>query len=292
MRWTPAASLILIGIVCSANGQSTTAEPPKKDAYFYNATTSLLRLTRGLPMTVSIHQVNKDESNVYSFGKMLANADFPEASKATVENTKTELTGFTKFSFSLSSSNAVEGNNLDLTSMKLDFEMFHDHRTGYWNVSAMTVAVVGKMKGNCSDVGCDVNLTNNINVAPRRGYTDSPVDVNCQRNYTTCAPVNLCWTCYDHKVSGFISQDGSAKTVLAILIPGMQLQPLATNGTTNFGYRWDCDPIWSSALWFSLLLGLFLIAILAWAIEMLVTLQTPSKFDDPKGKPLVVPLTD
>ena len=57
-------------------------------------------------------------------------------------------------------------------------------------------------------------------------------------------------------------------------------------------FRWDCDPIWSSALWFSLLLGLFLIAILAWAIEMLVTLQTPSRFDDPKGKPLVVPLTD
>jgi Vacuolar ATP synthase subunit S1 (ATP6S1) len=56
--------------------------------------------------------------------------------------------------------------------------------------------------------------------------------------------------------------------------------------------RWDCDPIWSSALWFSLLLALFLIAILSWAIEMLATLQTPSKFDDPKGKPLVVPLTD
>jgi hypothetical protein len=45
-------------------------------------------------------------------------------------------------------------------------------------------------------------------------------------------------------------------------------------------------------LWFSLLLALFLIAILSWAIEMLATLQTPSKFDDPKGKPLVVPLTD
>jgi hypothetical protein len=45
-------------------------------------------------------------------------------------------------------------------------------------------------------------------------------------------------------------------------------------------------------LWFSLLLGLFLIAILAWGIEMLATLHTPSRFDDPKGKPLVVPLTD
>ena len=55
--------------------------------------------------------------------------------------------------------------------------------------------------------------------------------------FVTGAPVNLCWTCYDHKVSGFISQDGSAKTVLAILIPGMQLQPLVTNGTNNFGYR-------------------------------------------------------
>ena len=103
-----------------------------------------------------------------------------------MENTKTEGADFTKFTFSLSSSDKVEGNNLDLSSMKLDFEMIHDHHTGYWNVSAMTVAVVGKMKGNCSDVGCDVDLKDTMRVAPRRGYTDSPVDVNCQRNYTTC----------------------------------------------------------------------------------------------------------
>ena len=107
-----------------------------------------------------------------------------------MDNTKTEESGVTKFTVSLTSSDKVEGNNLDVTSMKVDFEMMHDHKTGYWNVSAMTVAVVGQMKGNCSDVGCDVNLNDSINVAPKRGYTDSPVDVNCQRNYTTCKPYN------------------------------------------------------------------------------------------------------
>ena len=45
-----------------------------------------------------------------------------------MENTKTEGADFTKFTFSLSSSDKVEGNNLDLSSMKLDFEMIHDHR--------------------------------------------------------------------------------------------------------------------------------------------------------------------
>ena len=118
-----------------------------------------------------------------------------------MENTKTEGADFTKFTFSLSSSDKVEGNNLDLSSMKLDFEMIHDHHTGYWNVSAMTVAVVGKMQGNCSDVGCDVDLKDTMRVAPRRGYTDSPVDVNCQRNYTTCTPNFLRHSVSFHHIS-------------------------------------------------------------------------------------------
>jgi len=102
----------------------------------------------------------------------------------------------------------------------------------------------------------------------------------------------------------------------SIIIYGMQLQPVTSSKPfKEFGYRqriilkkevkqvsknfhskpffrYDCDPIWSSALWSSLLLSLFLIVILAWAIDMLVTLNGPSKFDDPKGKPLVVPLND
>ena len=56
-------------------------------------------------------------------------------------------------------------------------------------------------------------------------------------SYVSGAPVNLCWTCYDHKVVANLGTDPTQKLALSIVIPGMRLQPLATNGTANFGYR-------------------------------------------------------
>ena len=96
MRWTLTASLVLFSIFCCANGQSSTPEPPKKVDYYYNATTSLLRLTRGLPMKVSVHAVNtgklENGTNTYSFGALLASADFPEPTKVR----KLPLSGLSK----------------------------------------------------------------------------------------------------------------------------------------------------------------------------------------------------
>ena len=41
-----------------------------------------------------------------------------------------------------------------------------------------------------------------------------------------------------------------------------------------------------------LLLTLALLYFLYWGIDMLVNLQAPNKFDDPRGKPLSVPISD
>lgn len=279
----------------SGLAQSTTPTPAtNKTDLFYNGTTSLLSLTRKLPMTVSVHLVQKktDDDSIY-LGDALSRVNFPEASKAKIEGFKTEGGDFTRFPLKLSNTGPIDGDYIAVTTLELNFEMIHNHKTGYWNLTSLDIALTGKMSSNCTGDKCDVNLKSSMNVAPKKGYTSNPVDVNCQRDYTLCAPENLCWTCYDQQIiTANLTADKVGTYALAILIPGMKLQPLITNGTTNFGYVWDCDPIWSSSLWFSLLLSLFLIAILAWAIEMLVTLHTPSRFDDPKGKPLVVPLTE
>jgi hypothetical protein len=51
------------------------------------------------------------------------------------------------------------------------------------------------------------------------------------------APIRLCWTCYDQQVGAELSLEQPPELGLGILIPGMQLQPVAANATAKFGYR-------------------------------------------------------
>jgi len=103
-----------------------------------------------------------------------------------VEGSKTDGNGFTKFTVKLSAPASIEGNNIDVSVMDINFDMIHDYKSGYWNLSTMDISLKGTVKSNCSEVGCDIDLTNSMNVAPKKGYTNAPVDVNCQRDYTTC----------------------------------------------------------------------------------------------------------
>jgi hypothetical protein len=52
--------------------------------------------------------------------------------------------------------------------------------------TSLDIALTGKMSSNCTGDKCDVNLKSSMNVAPKKGYTSNPVDVNCQRDYTLC----------------------------------------------------------------------------------------------------------
>ena len=75
------ASVCLLGPTVSA--QSTTPAPgTNKTDLFYNGTTSLLTLTRKLPMTISVNEVKtKAEDKSVYLGDAVARVNFPEASK-------------------------------------------------------------------------------------------------------------------------------------------------------------------------------------------------------------------
>jgi hypothetical protein len=109
--------------------------------------------------------------------------------QANFEGTKTEDSKekeTTTFTLKMSNKEQLNGDNIDVTALELNFQMVHNHLTGYWNLSTMTIDLTGKVKKNCTDVGCDVTLKNTMNVAPKKGYTSRPVDLNCQRDYTLC----------------------------------------------------------------------------------------------------------
>ena len=112
--------------------------------------------------------------------------------QAKVEGSKTEgKDGTTTFPLKLSYSGEIKGDNVAVSSIEMDFSMVHNHLTGYWNLSSLDISVTGKMDQNCTDTGCDVKLKNSMNVAPKKGYTSKPVDLNCQRDYTLCESLNI-----------------------------------------------------------------------------------------------------
>ncbi|CAB4054126.1 COPS6 [Lepeophtheirus salmonis] len=82
--------------------------------------------------------------------------------------------------------------------------------------------------------------------------------------------------------------------VLGLEFPGLLVQPYdvgSLNGTQpRFGYSWDCDPLISAKIWEILFIVLILVLIFLWSVNMMLNLNTPTRYDDPKGKPLSVPL--
>ena len=57
----------------------------------------------------------------------------------------------------------------------------------------------------------------------------------------------------------------------------------------RFGENWDCDPLIPVSVWTGIFLTLILVSFLYYAIDMVTSLQTPTKFDDAKSKPISVP---
>jgi len=180
----------------------------------------------------------------------------------------------------------------DKPQITLDIKMKYDKDKikGYWEWTSLTI------NGDIDGVPISKDGNGDMNVTPVPGFTKSKVDINCQRDYTICAPLKLSWTC-DDEIFKSKKKDNSSD-IVSITFPGLQLQPFfgeaGANGSQalRFGANWDCDPLISSALWISLLITLALAFAFYWAVDMISSLHTPDKFDDPKGKQIMVPTTD
>jgi len=191
----------------------------------------------------------------------------PDATEATVTGTDTSL---------VIAYNDIpsDDSKAKLSNAKLKFDITEASgaATGYWTLDALTVTY---------------NTTKEVkfDVGSNPGATKQPADQICDRGHLTCAPKNLCWACDNQ-----IFKKGDVR----LTMPGARLQPVfgTVPAAFKFGYEWDCDPLIPLSVWVGILLTLTLVTFLYWAIDMLVSLQTPNRFDDPRGKPLNVPTSD
>merc|ERR1711983_36704 len=242
--------------------------------YLYNGDGKVV-LSLEKPFKVEI--LNKD-------GEVKATFNLPAAKEAAIKGSKT------KNDFALDidySGGSIKGDKGSLSDAKFKFDITYNTSTGYWYLKGLTTNLQGSIDG-----GDAINIADEaLDVDSNPGVTSRTADQSCERGYLTCAPKNLCWYCDDQ-----IFKSLEPKTYTSrITLPGATLQPFFSNGTSSkvrFGYEWNCDPLIPLGVWVSLLLTLTLLTFLYWAIDMLVNLQTPNRFDDPRGKPLSVPMSE
>lgn len=268
--------LVLISLALSLSCDILVLAARQKENLIFNGSGKVI-LALGKNFKVDILQKDKN-----------AKFELPDATEATVTGSKVG----SDFTLDISYDNKeIPGDgDAKLTKAQLKFDISFNEKSGYWTLKALTANYEGSL-----DASTQIDIKNETleigNSNP--GATKQPADQICGRGHLTCAPKNLCWAC-DAQI---FKDKSSAGQTSRLTMPGARLQPVFSgNGTLNtsfkFGYEWDCDPLIPLAVWVGLLLTLVLATFLYWATDMLTSLQTPNRFDDPRGKPLNVPTSD
>ena len=96
---------------------------------------------------------------------------------------------------------------------------------GYWEWKNLTInGTVGNITINASSNG-------NMDIHPNGpGFTRNQLsDISCERKYSSCAPLQLSWSCDNQEFSSL----GTVNETVKITFPGLQLQPFFNSGNGN-----------------------------------------------------------
>ena len=94
---------------------------------------------------------------------------------------------------------------------------------GYWEWTSLTIDWPAEA------ISKDGN--GDMNVTPVPGFTKDKVDINCQRDYTICAPLKLSWTCDDEIFKS--KRTDNSSDIVSITFPELQLQPFFVESGGN-----------------------------------------------------------
>jgi len=147
---------------------------------------------------------------------------------------------------------------------------------------------------------------NFVNV--RGSWSCPSVDVSLQKDSTdheektvlqmgqaidVSAPVGHSFACSEpmlyHVAGGNDTKTASSASSSMILrLNGVQIQPFMDGEAVNFGPSWDCVGFFSPGIWMGILTSGLAITILAYGMAMITDIKTMDRFDDPKGKPIML----
>jgi len=183
------------------------------------------------------------------------------------------------------------GNFTPPTTASLEFVIRTEgeNRADYWNLTSAVLKLNGTYNTS-------IAYPPSTDVTANFGYTWA--EPACTAPYAPCAPRGLAWTCNDqvfaltqNSLNATCFTSINATTATAHL-PGFRLRLGALKNTTGEEFGWDCEPLIPISVWASVLITIFLASILLWGVCMLAYLNTPTKFDDPKGPSIYVPAAE
>ncbi|XP_050717927.1 V-type proton ATPase subunit S1-like [Eriocheir sinensis] len=108
----------------------------------------------------------------------------------------------------------------------------------------------------------------------------------------TGIPIGMSYSCSENI---YISTNGSTPGKMMIVsMAGVQMEAFhdSAAGNSTFGPAWDCVGFFTVPIWVSLLTTLLLLIILTTGLYMLSDIKTMDRFDDPKGQPIMIPVSD
>jgi hypothetical protein len=251
---------------------------------FYNITSGedvLAFLASSGPMLLELVKVEKGGLKRYS-PRMFYNM----SGETNVTGSRTD--DIVAINVSYKGGDQAAGFSVSTAEITLDVQTGGDKapRTDYWLVTKAMITLTFTVNSTSE--------TQTVDLTPKFGYTNRKADLACDAKHSVCAPLALTWTCTDQtfKSENYTALTPGSNTVI-LHVPGMKLQPFKAGvARAAFGYRWDCDPLLPLSIWVSVIITLLLASIVWWALSMLGSIYTPSKFDDPKGKSIQIPQGD
>ncbi|XP_070001467.1 V-type proton ATPase subunit S1 [Penaeus vannamei] len=100
-------------------------------------------------------------------------------------------------------------------------------------------------------------------------------------------PLGMSYSCSEKT---YLKNNSTTKSIMMVL-DGFQVQPF-NSSQTKFSGSWDCVGFFTVPIWCALLVTLLLLFILFSGMYMLSDIKTMDRFDDPKGKPIMVATAD
>lgn len=105
-------------------------------------------------------------------------------------------------------------------------------------------------------------------------------------------PLKMSYSCSVKRVLPASNATSSGATMKMVL-NGFQYEAFPKSSNPGkFDGAWDCVGFFTVPVWMSLISVLIFLIVLFWGLWMLADVKTMDRFDDPKGKSIVVPNTD
>lgn len=164
------------------------------------------------------------------------------------------------------------------------------------NISSISVTEVNPYHINVELIAASASDNIAFNISGSSGYwnvdsLDFRGQVHFPIEFTIAALDTFSWHCSPSLILQRI--DG---TISPLKFTGLQLEPvfgtLPDNRRTHFSDPWDCVGFTSAGIWGGLFIVILMLSILSVGISWIMDIRTMDRFDDPKGKTIIVSTTE